>query len=474
MHARTRWLGVGILVLASCGAPGAGHGGAATAAGAPAWRDPVVVLPDLLATPLVDGAGRVVFDPGGTAASDLGARALGRALALPLDPRDALRPVAPGQPHGGGAAAAAGGARALPAARGHAALLAALEALGYVRPAGATIGDAEAELFVFAADWRRDPAQLAQALGRHFAEARAVVTRRLLARAEHLRALAQPGTVERAVEIETRVARGIRFEVFGLGTGGLLAWHYLRHGGHEFPGDPRAAGSEWAGARDIARVWFVGTPRRGTVHALRALQEGLDLGGGRGRLGAAAVGTWPVLYALLPPPGDPAYADAAGGISAPDPFDVGLWDRNGLGLLAESADSGLADLLPTSETRADRRGRARTFLSAVLARAERVQRALDAPAAGSCPVPLIVVVGDAVPTASAVRVATRTSGLALGFPDEARFRAAGDGVVTVASARGFGAWPAPGPELLVVPADRAGAPGDPGFRDLLARRLLGR
>lgn len=291
---------------------------------------------------------------------------------------------------------------------------------------------------VFTYDWRLDLAASARRLG------------------EALDALAE-GSGD----------RDARFNVIGHSMGGLVARYYLRHGGAD-PDETRTV--TWAGGRRIRSLVLVATPSGGSIPALEAILTGNRVGLSSTTLAASVIATMPSIYQVLPPSGVVALLDHRREPLPLDLHDVATWERLGWGPFAPAAA---------------RNGEGRAHLAAALARARRFHLALSLPAETPCPVRVVALGGDCLPTLARALAAERP-----GVPRfEPRTRAesesmmeAGDGRVTRASVLAAHLPEADGsdvgsglPEVRHVffgAADHHGIYREPTFQSLLLRTLL--
>jgi pimeloyl-ACP methyl ester carboxylesterase len=255
---------------------------------------------------------------------------------------------------------------------------------------------------VFTYDWRRDLVEAARALDRT------------------LEALA-----------EARGEPDARFNVIGHSMGGLVARYYLRYGTAEPAED---APITWAGARRIRNLILVAVPNGGSIPAFDAILNGNRVGMSYTTLAASVIGRMPSIYALLPPKGAAALADTKGDVLDVDLHDPAAWEAFGWGPFAPHSSRRRSD--PHEPARV--RGAHREFVSAALARAAAVHRALARPAATPCPSRVVLLGGDCLPTLARA-VVPNGPGVPPRFepasPREAEVMfEAGDGRVTRASA----------------------------------------
>jgi hypothetical protein len=308
--------------------------------------------------------------------------------------------------------------------------------------------------FQFPYDWRRDNAENARALRAFMVEKRAYVQAELLRRYGVRR-------------------DDLKFDVIAHSMGGLLLRYFLEYGDADLPADGSTPAPTWAGAPFVARAVFVATPNAGSVEALANLVEGVSFSWLLPRYPSPVIGTFPSLYQLLPRARHRAVLDEHG--TPLDPLDVATWQRFGWGLAARDADPALAVLLPDVHDAAERHAIALDQLAKSLARARQFQAALDVPTAPPPGLTLHLFAGDAEPTPAVLAVdAGGKLSVARGAP--------GDGTVLRTSAimdeRETGAWrpgvvsPIAWTDLTFVFADHLALTRDPAFTDNVLYRLL--
>jgi pimeloyl-ACP methyl ester carboxylesterase len=185
---------------------------------------------------------------------------------------------------------------------------------------------------------------------------------------------------------EARGDPDARFNLIGHSMGGLVARYYLRYGTAE-PGGPVT----WAGARRIANLVLVAVPNAGGIHALEAMLYGNRVGLSHTTLAAPVIARMPSVYQLMPPRGAPALLD-----DKLEPLDVDLhdpatWDHYGWGPFAPARRNlDLAD--------DDAHDKSRAFLEAALSRSGEFHRALAREPETQCPVRVVILGGDCLPT----------------------------------------------------------------------------
>jgi pimeloyl-ACP methyl ester carboxylesterase len=237
--------------------------------------------------------------------------------------------------------------------------------------------------FQFDYDWRRDNVENARRLHDFIVEKRAYVKRQLRERYG----------IERD---------DLRFDIVAHSMGGLLARYYLRYGTADLPEDGSPPPVTWEGAENVERLVLVGTPNAGSLTSLKDLVEGTKLSFVLPRYAPALIGSMPAIYQLLPRTRHRAVFDEVG---APvDVFDPKVWSRFGWGLASTDAAPVLAQMLPHVGDEAERRSIALDHLAKSLKRARRFHAALDVPTAPPSGTVLHLFAGDARPTPAVMQV----------------------------------------------------------------------
>ncbi len=109
--------------------------------------------------------------------------------------------------------------------------------------------------FQFAYDWRRDLVKSAKRLDRLIKEKKRYVEEQIALRfgiKEH----------------------DVKFDIVAHSMGGLVARYYLRYGAQDLPPDGSLPDITWDGHRYIDNLIMVGTPNAGSIQALEVLVEG--------------------------------------------------------------------------------------------------------------------------------------------------------------------------------------------------------
>lgn len=220
-----------------------------------------------------------------------------------------------------------------------------------------------------------------------------------------------------------------KVDVVAHSMGGLVLLYYLRYGTQPLSDDGTLPSATWAGARYVEHAILVGTPSAGSILSLKQLIDGVQYAPIVPEYRPAIVGTMPSIYQLMPRNRHQRVVDDATGLPVGDFFDVATWERLGWGLAARDQDTYLAWLLPDITDPAERHRVAIDHLRKCLSRAAQLHRALDAPM-HDVPAHLSIslFLGDAERTPSILAVNARTGRVRV------RDTAPGDGTVTRASA----------------------------------------
>jgi len=358
-------------------------------------RNPIIVIPGILGTKLVDeGSGKIVWGAfsGEYAKPDTPEGA--RLVALPMREGESLSELDDDvRPDGVldrvRVRVRVAGIPIRVLAYFH--ILGALGAGGYrdeeLGLAGAIdYGDDHFTCFQFGYDWRRDISEAAAEFGAFIQEKRAYVK----------------------AEMERRygvVDPEVRFDIVAHSMGGLVARYYLRYGDQPLPEDGSLPELTWAGARDVENAILVGTPNAGSVRTLNELVEGVKVGPTLPRYDPAIVGTMPATYQLLPRARRRTVAvNETSGPRYLDPYDPVVWEEMGWGLASREIDKTLEWLLPDVPDEAGRRHVALGHLHKSLRRAKQLTEAMDLPASPPAGTSLYLVAGDAKPTSAAAEV----------------------------------------------------------------------
>ena len=229
--------------------------------------------------------------------------------------------------------------------------------------------------------------------------------------------------------------------------GGLIARYAARFGDADLPGGTRPIKPTWAGAKDINKIFMVGTPNQGAISSLDSLINGLELLNAKGlnlpfvqELSKFDVFTIPSAYQLLPHAGTIRAFDENLKPLKIDLYNPLTWEKYGW---AAYNDPNFARQFTEDEQK-----QAKAYLRAVLSRARRLQEALDSNLSAKSPVSLYLLGADCKQTLDAMIIYRdqkknrwetifrpksfeRGNGTKVSAKDlEKLFYAPGDGVVT--------------------------------------------
>lgn len=431
-------------------------------------RNPVIVIPGILGSKLVDDAtGTIAWGAFGGGAADPETAEGARLVALPMREGEPLAALTDDVRSAGALDRVKIDVLGLPLElTAYAQILATLGIGGYrdqtLAQAGAIqYGPGHFTCFQFDYDWRRDNVENARRLDAFIRDKRALVQR----------------------EIESRFGvkdRDVHFDIIAHSMGGLVTRYFLRYGTQDLPADGSLPESSWAGTRYVDKVVLIGTPNAGSIKALHQLVEGADFGPLAPKYSPALVGTFPSLYELLPRGRHGALVKGSEKREPiADVLDPELWERMGWGLASPSQDGELARLLPETRDASERRRVALDHLRKSLTRARQFHAALDAPGALPRGLELHLIASDAIATDAVSAVDPATGALAH------LATAPGDGTVTRASALmderlGRATWsprlvsPIPWSSVTFLFTDHLGLTQDPAFTDNVLYLLLER
>lgn len=229
----------------------------------------------------------------------------------------------------------------------------------------ATRKDATDTFFVFPYDWRRDNVENAQLLVRKIETLK--------------RRLGKPN---------------LKFNVIAHSMGGLIARYAAMYGSADLPaGAPQP---NWAGAKNFDKIFLLGTPNEGSIMSLNALLNGFSyIGGGLNLpfiqdISRFDAFTIPSIYQLLPHDGALLAYDENLKPMAIDLYDPAEWEKYGWAIWQDDSF--------TKKFDASEQKNARPFFNAALARAKQFQAALDAGTSAKPSVSFYLIGGDCKPT----------------------------------------------------------------------------
>lgn len=327
---------------------------------APSGKTPVIIIPGLTGSDLVNSkTGEEVWFKARRAKDD--------DLRLPISPvlsrnrddlvtKDIIRSVQ--------------FLKILPESEIYERLTVALEGRGYREAKWDTAkrGDHQDTFFVFPYDWRRDNVESA---------------RLLVSRIERLkRRLGQPN---------------LKFNVIAHSMGGLIARYAAMYGNADIPAAPKTT---WAGARHFEKIFLLGTPNEGSVSSLNSLLNGFSyIGGGLNlpfiqNINRFDTFTIPSIYQLLPHDGSFLVYDEGLKPLAIDIYDPEAWEKYDW---AVWRDDDFSKKFNPAEQES-----ARGYFRAALLRAKQFQAALDANTSEKVPVSFYLMGADCKETSNAV------------------------------------------------------------------------
>ncbi len=260
--------------------------------------------------------------------------------------------------------------------------------------------------FTFFYDWRRDNVENAIRLGAFIRSKRTEIQEKATQKIARLRS---EDHGEEADRLQKWLDDGFRFDIVAHSMGGLVARYFLRYGTADLPesGVPQVT---WAGAEEVDRLVMVGTPNFGSIDALKNLYEGFQPSFILPHYAASILGSMPSIYQLLPRRRHQLVVDEDGQPLDLDFRDPAVWEANGWGLFAPSAERWIRWLLPDLDGSEQRRATARRYATWCLERANRFHAAMDSVPSKPCPSQLYLFAADAIPTLTRVRAQKKSDG----------------------------------------------------------------
>ena len=229
-------------------------------------------------------------------------------------------------------------------------------------------------LFEFAYDWRKDIPYNARMLDKYIKEKRIYIQKQY----------------EKLYGVKDF---DVQFDVIAHSMGGLLARYYLRYGAASLPEDGSSPKITWAGGKNIDTVIIVGAPNAGYLDTFLEMQSGTKVP----NIPAAALGTLPSYYQMLPAPGTESilFSDSNKPV---DVFNPKLWDKMHWGLMNPAEDNNLKILLPNVKTKEERKSIAFDHLTKCLSRAKQFIMAMKVKASHPEDVELNLIFGYGIKT----------------------------------------------------------------------------
>ncbi|WLD10496.1 lipase/acyltransferase domain-containing protein [Planctellipticum variicoloris] len=347
-------------------------------------RNPIVVIPGILGSRLVDDrTGEVAWGEFGSSGPIPGTAASVQALGLPMAAGRPLSTLSDDVREDGvlsELAVKAFGQSLHVSAYGD--ILKALGVGGYRDPNGHTgpveYDDGTHNCFEFGYDWRRDNAENAARLHAFLLEKRKLLE-------------------EQEIRKHGSLSHPVRFDIVAHSMGGLIARYHLMYGPAQLPLEGTPPSITWKGAELVERLVIIGTPSAGAGSAVKQLAEGVQYAKFLPKYEPALLGTMPAVYQLLPRTRHQPVVDATTG-AAVDLFDPAVWRKLKWGLASPDQSRVLEQLLPEVRDASVRQQLADEHLTKCLRQAELFHAALDEPATPPPGVTLHLIAGDAHPT----------------------------------------------------------------------------
>lgn len=226
--------------------------------------------------------------------------------------------------------------------------------------------------YVFPYDWRRDNVENARLL------------------------------IRRIDELKAKLKKpNLKFNVIAHSMGGIIARYAAKYGDADLPNGKQKLRATWAGAKDINKIFLVGTPNEGSVSALNSLINGLGLLSSNRLnlpfiqdLSKYDVFTIPAAYQLLPHAGTIRAFDERLKPLKIDLYNPSTWEKYGW---TAYSDPKFAKEFSETEQK-----QAKDYFRVVLNRAKRLEEALDLNIGAKSPVSLYLLGSDCKPTLDAV------------------------------------------------------------------------
>jgi pimeloyl-ACP methyl ester carboxylesterase len=232
--------------------------------------------------------------------------------------------------------------------------------------------------YVFAYDWRHD--NVANA-------------RELVRRIERLK-----GKLQRP---------DLKFNVVAHSMGGLIARYATMYGDADLPEGDGPIQPTWLGAAHISKIVMIGTPNEGSVDAFATLVEGYSITEGLRRrvpllnkLTAEDAVSAPSLFQLMPHQQAVKFRDENLEALEIDLYDAAVWKRYGWSAIYSSPDFRRRHAHSSGTDGATNPDELDAYLVATLRRARRFQEALDTVDSTNSPVVLLAIGGDCEATLS--------------------------------------------------------------------------
>lgn len=345
-------------------------------------RDPVIVIPGILGTRLVDDAtGKVVWGAFSREGINPKIDSEARLLAIPMKPGVPVAELIDDtRPDG---ALESLEVELFPGvkiqAKAYAQILGVLGAGGYkdqqLGEAGAIdYGDEHYTCFQFDYDWRRSLVENAARLDQFTKDVRTYVS------SENVERFGRPGDFE--------------IDIVAHSLGALVTRYFLMYGDQTVSEGPPTL--DWRGANGMGDIILIGPPNAGSAYSLEQATEGLQYAKILPKYEPALLSTLPVIFELMPRSHHGVVTDQNG--NRLDLYNVETWASHQWGLMNPRQDFVLQQLLPKATSAEERGNIAREHLEKLLLNAKRVHEALDRPAPSPVDLRLTLWAGDAVDT----------------------------------------------------------------------------
>lgn len=361
-----------------------------TVQAADAERNPLIVIPGVLGSRLVDDESRrVVWGEFGGDGIDPSSPGGARLLALPMAEGKSLRELNDNVHVQGVLDALEIRVFGVPfEMNAYRDILMTLGVGGYrenaAGPEDVNYGSYSHHSFQFAYDWRRDNVENAQRLHQF-----------IIGKKAELEAARQKRFGD--------AAKPVKFDIVAHSMGGLIARYYLQYGDADLPADGSVPKLTWAGAANVERVVLVGTPNAGSIDAVENMVKGVVFSQALPRYQAAILGTMPGLYQLLPRSRHrPVISETDR--KAVDILDPQSWIQYRWGLLNPGQQYVLRQLMPNVPDPVSQQRIAFDHLKKCLNRASAFHAALDVRSRPPAGTTVHLIAGDAFPTSAQVWV----------------------------------------------------------------------
>jgi len=318
-------------------------------------------------------------------------------------------------------------------------------------------GDDHFTCFQFTYDWRRDIAESAILLHEH------ILKKKAFSEAQY----------QERFGIENP---DIQFDIVAHSMGCLVLRYYLRYGPQPLPEDGSLPELTWAGAKYVNRAILIAPPNNGSVLSMCEMLAGSKFSSFLPVYPPAVLGTMPSIYQLCPRPGCGSVVRADDPSQQLDIADPQVWEDLQWSITSPDQDRLLQAMLPDAADRETRVRIANEHRRKCIIRAAQLNASLDFPATPPPGLQLHLFAGSSESTVDQISVDMKT-----GEFEKTRF-AAGDGTVTRNSAIMVKEVPGKQPVARIypiawssktfIPSDHLGLTKHPIFVDNVLSLLL--